>query len=261
MPRRPGRSVPSVVDFASLREKSLNLSGPTPPKLSRQEFERLWQRLPIVLYPALVAGLLARLERLRPREKWLRGRLEHFTRLFIRMVIERGEEGAASVLATLVAHSPTPRKIRGDAPACDPLILLIHYQVARGVLERKKLRHSRHWKNLNAMRLSVREAARELYKQLTTPPPSHYIPALGRSVPLPDLLRCTCTCRTSLPPDLDKRIQKAWTQRDLILHLLAHHHALTPAILGHLLDDGARLLRDLRKAPVKRDFPPSISPA
>lgn len=256
MARQPSRPYPSVADLASLRGKTLGLHGPAPPRLSRQELERLLDRSPIVFYPALVGGLLARLERLRPREKWLRGGLEHFTRLFVLMLIERGEQSAASALTTVIAHFPTPRKTRGDAPTCDPLTLLIHYPVARGVLERKKLTHSRRWRNPDAMRLAVREAGRELYKILTAPPPSRFIPPLGKSVPLPDLLRCTCTCRTSPPPDLDKRIQKTWTQRDLILHLLAHHHALTPNSLRRLLDDGARLLRRIRQAPVKPGFPP-----
>jgi hypothetical protein len=220
MPRHPGRPVPNPADFSPFTER---------PKFDLPD--NMWP-FPITFYAAMTHGLLARLERLRPREKWLR---VEFSNLAAQFTSTARTQGDAVAFRDLVNRVYTARPPRSNSPTCNPLLLLEHYELAQHTLKGVDLSRVR---SVDRRAESIRNAVIHLYTQLTAGQE-------WEGLILPNLIRYTCACKTDLPHDLEAWLQKKRTKRDLIEYLLAHHHGLTAHSVRNLLDEGGRILQTI----------------
>ncbi len=208
MPRRPGRPAPSYLwEILSGRTRPARLSGPHPPP-------------PPAFFLVATMGLLRRLERIEGKDQaWLRDQLVIMGGAFARVVREHGMAAVCQALASWIASTPTPRR---NASRCWPLQLLRHYDLAAEILGPANASRPR---SLDVRASGIRRAAQLLYAELATPE-----------------YRCTCACRTTLPPGFEGWVSVRRTTRELILYLLAHHHGTTPESLRHQLDAATRQL-------------------
>lgn len=212
MPRRPGRQTPSYLWEILARDggtRSSDLSSPAPPP---------------AFFLFATAGLLRRLERIEGKDQaWLRGQLSIMGKEYVRLVKEHGAAVVHKALSSWIAEMPTPRN---NASHCWPLQLVRHYNLAARVLGQANLSRPR---SLEDKASAIRGAAQTLLAKLATPD-----------------YRCTCAFRTALPHHFEEWASVKRTTRELVLRLLAHHHATTPESLRHQLDAATRHLPSFR---------------
>lgn len=211
MPRRPGRRTPSYLWEILKCDGCARPANPSDPHRSP----------PPAFFVVITTGLLRRLKKIQGNDQtWLRDRLALVGREYERLVSDHGTAVVHGALASWIAEMPTPRK---NASQCWPLQLVRHYNLAARILGEANVSRPR---SLEIKASTIRGAAQTLYAKLATPD-----------------YRCTCACRTTLPPGFEGWASAKRTTRELALYLLAHHHATTPDSLRHQLDRAARLVR------------------
>jgi len=237
MPRRPSRPVPTLEDTLGV-----GVPGKAVSRLDT-ELDRLKVRAQF--FQDVAYGLLGRLERLHPKEKWLRQLLENpewrdrLIRGYGIVTLFGGRIAAHAYLCGHLTLMETPRK---NTPVCDAGMLLLHYDLAERTLRELKVALTGRWRNPHARVLSARQWAQDLLAALGAKP-----------------YTCTCQHQTALPPDFDEHVLRLRTERSLIEYVLAHHHGVPQRTLRKLLEEGSRTLRELRQRRSQPKSSPKVS--
>ena len=231
MPRRPNRPVPRPEDIAG-DTSSLRLPAPPVPSVTVTRTEA--SRYIVLTLQSVIDGLLKRLERFDPKEKWLREKLYSKDGAWARawgpgfalLCKLRDERFACEYLASQIACVRIPRK---GAVTCWGMALLWDYRDAVQMIHEAELAKGKRWRSYGAQAAALRGVASRLYALLSQPE-----------------RHCTCACNTTPPqgPQIEEWLSETRrTEAAIAEFLLAHYHGLKPHQVKHLLDQGAQELK------------------
>lgn len=227
MPRRPSRPVPRPEDILS---DTSALRFPAPPLPSVTVTRDEARRYVGLTLQSVIDGLLRRLERIDPKEKWLREKLYSkegpWARVwgpgFAFLCKFQDERFACEWIASWIARVRIPRK---GAVTCWWGTLLYDNQDAVQMIQEAGL--GKRWRSYARQATAVRDVARRLYSCLSLPE-----------------RRCTCAGNTTPPAGIEEWLRGARrTEAAVAEFLLAHYHGLTTHQVKHLLDQGAQQLK------------------